>query len=91
MATREVHLFPHEYMALLDAIRRDLRRESELALSNVHFAEFHRENARLDLRILESLSPKTKRSKCAAGGNLADSLLSKSNLPLYEGRDTTVS
>jgi hypothetical protein len=84
MKTREVHLFPHEYKALLDAVRRDLRRETELAPTSVHFAEFHRANVRLNLRILESLSPKTHRSKYSTVRNRTDSLISKFNLLFVE-------
>lgn len=91
METCKVHLFSHEYKALLDAVRRDLRRETELASTNVHFADFHRANVRLNLRILESLSPKTKRSEYSTVHNRTDSLVSKFNLPLYERCNTTVS
>lgn len=69
MTTTIVELFPHEYKALLDAVRRDLRRETELASTNVHSAAYHNANARLNVRILESLSPKTIPSMCSANRN----------------------
>jgi hypothetical protein len=51
-------LYPHEFHALLEAIRRDMR--VQLNLSNTHPQESNRHKflARSDQRLLEVLNPK---------------------------------
>lgn len=56
-------LFPHEQNALLDALRRDLRAELQRAAAKPEDAEYHRSNARNNLRILEALQPKCRTAR----------------------------
>jgi len=52
-------LFPHEINTLLEALRRDYRTQYNLALSSGEWTEWHRNNARMVLRVLEVLNPKS--------------------------------
>lgn len=49
-------LFDHEYDALLDALRRDLRRERDCVQAGGKHRDFHEMNARMAIRLLEVLS-----------------------------------
>lgn len=55
---RSVALFDYEFEALLDLVRRDLRRERQLASVDACFREVHLDCARMAIRILEILNPK---------------------------------
>lgn len=44
--------------AIIDAVRRDMRRERELALADKEWAQWHEWNARKDIDLLEALNPK---------------------------------
>ena len=58
-------LFTHEFDELLDALRRDMRRQFDLAEGSTPLADWHHANARLVLRILEVLNPKSStRTPC---------------------------
>jgi hypothetical protein len=63
MANPLHQLFPHEFEELLNALRRDLRIERELAASDSTWADWHRINARTVYRLLEVLNPKTCRPR----------------------------
>lgn len=54
-------LFRHEYEALLEALRRDLRRERGLAAAGNEDGCFHGLNARMVSRLLEILRPRSSR------------------------------
>ena len=51
-------LMQHEVEALLAALRRDMRAEEDAAAADPQWADWHRNNARLDKRLLETLNPK---------------------------------
>ncbi|HEY8608428.1 MAG TPA: hypothetical protein VIM12_15035 [Noviherbaspirillum sp.] len=51
------HLFPHELQALRDALHRDTRMEITRAGTDAEWADYHRANARLNIRLLELLTP----------------------------------
>lgn len=53
-----LHLYSHEREYLLEALRRDMRAESERAGTDPEWSGYHAENARHDLRLLETLNPK---------------------------------
>lgn len=55
------HLFAHELQALLDALRRDLRMEISRAQTDPEWATYHNTNARLNMRLLELLEPRSLR------------------------------
>jgi hypothetical protein len=58
-------LFTYEFVELLEALRRDMRRQFDLADTNTPLADWHRTNARLVLRILEALNPRpSTRTPC---------------------------
>jgi hypothetical protein len=59
-------LFAHERSALLAALRRDLRKETEKSMHNDDHHHFHAMNARLTLRLLEVLNPKSMSDPSAA-------------------------
>jgi hypothetical protein len=52
----------YEFEALLDALRRDMRTQSELAESGGVWADWHKSNARVCKQILEALNPKAIKS-----------------------------
>lgn len=54
-----ISIFPHEMNALLEALRRDLRRERQKACINPNEADIHRANARLGVRLLDALNPRS--------------------------------
>lgn len=60
MANLLHQLFPHEFEELLNALRRDLRSERELAAGDSEWADRHRINARMVYRLLEVLNPTRK-------------------------------
>jgi hypothetical protein len=60
MADRLQKLFPYEFEELLNALRRDLRTERELAGTDVAWSEWHEANTRMVHRLLEVLNPKRK-------------------------------
>lgn len=51
------HLFAHERTALIEALRRDERRETEQATTNPEWEQWHKHNARLSRRLLNLLEP----------------------------------
>lgn len=51
-------IYPHELQALLEALRRDLRSERIRAFEETSEADFHRQNERHILRLLELLNPR---------------------------------
>lgn len=51
-------LLPYEKEALLEALRRDLRSEMNLALRRSSWQFWHQRNVQLSLRILEAINPK---------------------------------
>jgi hypothetical protein len=51
-------IFAHEMEALLDALRRDLRTEQAKSLAGTPYVEFHRNNVRNAMRLLEALNPR---------------------------------
>jgi hypothetical protein len=48
------HLLPNERAALIEALRRDARRERDQALLHPASSEYHLLNARMSIRILEA-------------------------------------
>ncbi|HYD62108.1 MAG TPA: hypothetical protein VEC35_17215 [Noviherbaspirillum sp.] len=58
-------LLPHEFNAMLEALRRDMRRESEFAAMDTHDASWHITNARMAIRLLETLNPKRRQETTA--------------------------
>lgn len=54
------HLLPWERDALLEALRRDLRSERNLALRDSKWRIWHQRNVQLNLRVLEALNPKRR-------------------------------
>jgi len=61
--TREIILFEYEFKGMCEALRRDLRRENEVADSgNCHEEQSsHRAHVRADKHLLEVLQPKRAR------------------------------
>lgn len=55
-----IELLEHEFRALLEALRRDYRQQSDYSNSDEN-SRWHGCNARMDLRLLEILQPKTSR------------------------------
>jgi hypothetical protein len=53
------NLTRHEQEELLNALRRDMRHQKNLSLSNSTYAEWHGHNTRNVIRILECLNPKS--------------------------------
>jgi hypothetical protein len=53
-------LLPAEKEALLEALRRDLRSEKNLAMLDSDSALLHKRNVQLNLRLLEALNPKAQ-------------------------------
>jgi hypothetical protein len=51
-------LYPHEFEALLEALRRDMRTQLDLSQNDQKWATWHKMNARLDQRLLQTLNPK---------------------------------
>lgn len=51
-------LFPHEQLALIEALRRDLKSQQECAARQGPWANWHEYNARMVIRLLKALSPK---------------------------------
>lgn len=56
-------LFSHETEYLLEALRRDLRTELERAQLGDASAEWHRQNARKAVRLLEIINPRARRGQ----------------------------
>ena len=54
-------LFEHEFLALLEALRRDLRRELQASAEDHERRLEHANNARRNRRILDALQPKHSR------------------------------
>ncbi|OWW19263.1 hypothetical protein [Noviherbaspirillum denitrificans] len=61
-------LLPHEFDAMLQALRRDMRRELELAAIHKEDAAWHMTNARMAKRLLETLNPKQRHVTFSAAG-----------------------
>lgn len=53
-----VDLYPDEFESLLEALRRDLRSEISKSQSDVAWADWHEQNVRKGIRILEAINPK---------------------------------
>jgi len=51
-------LFPHEFRALLEALRRDLHSELSKGMNLRNDIHFHKQNARQIVRLLEILNPR---------------------------------
>ena len=51
-------LYDYEYIALFEALRRDMRSEKRLSIYNPKDKDYHLANCRASLRILEALNPK---------------------------------
>lgn len=52
-----VPLFPHEKQALIDALRKDLKRETRHWEKRCEWSGYHHYNIRLNMRLLELLEP----------------------------------
>lgn len=48
------YLLPNERIALVEALRRDVESERSKAMHSPGWAEYHLQNARLNIRILEA-------------------------------------
>lgn len=59
-----VTLFIYETESLLNALRRDYRKETDLSIKPDKWAEWHGMNARMDLRLLEIINPKHPAARC---------------------------
>lgn len=70
-------LYPHEFRALLEAVRRDMRRQLALSHTASQWAVWHKLNARSDQRLLEVLNPKSGRN-----GNSEASVTEDGAIPL---------
>jgi hypothetical protein len=60
MAFHNEYLFAYEHLALLEALRRDLKTQRELADRPGRWAEWHRYNARMVKRLLDAINPKRR-------------------------------
>lgn len=60
MAMNVLELLSVEREALLEALRRDLRCERNLAKRDPNWAIWHQRNVQLNLRLLEVLNPKDR-------------------------------
>jgi hypothetical protein len=60
MRLDQFELLPVEREALLEALRRDLRSESQLALNGSIWQIWHQRNVQLNLRVLDALNPKRR-------------------------------
>lgn len=58
MVRNLLELLPLEREALLEALRRDLRSERNLAMLDSDWEIWHQRNVRLNLRLLEAINPK---------------------------------
>jgi hypothetical protein len=58
MRTQFSMLFQHEFDALLDALRRDVRAEQQRRLTDAEFADCHVFNASMSRKLLEILAPR---------------------------------
>lgn len=54
-------LLPNEVDALVEALRRDARRERNEAIGNPKSADYHLQNARMSVRILEAYGYREER------------------------------
>jgi hypothetical protein len=54
-------LFPNEQKALIEALRRDAQCERDKAFLNPALAEYHLQNARMSVRILEAFGQREER------------------------------
>jgi hypothetical protein len=84
MKDRFALLFPHERTALLNALRRDLRSETEKSMTNGPLRDAHAINAQHTLRLLEALNPKKSRSSSSPSPAAASQ---RSGRHLREARD----
>lgn len=55
MEDRIRSLFPHEQVALMDALRRDISSETEKAMMGGEWADYHQRNVKIVTRILRHL------------------------------------
>jgi hypothetical protein len=67
MDSLRAQLFSYELQALLDALRRDLQMEISRAQTDAEWAGYHYINARLNVRLLELLEPRSSRNEAFAG------------------------
>ncbi|MEC4723701.1 hypothetical protein RY831_31755 [Noviherbaspirillum sp. CPCC 100848] len=51
-------IFPHEFQALLEALRRDLRHQRTKSTPHKYGGEIHAQNQRQVLRLLEVFNPR---------------------------------
>lgn len=51
-------LLPYQVEHVLEALRRDARREADAAITDPEWASWHRSNARHDISALEAINPK---------------------------------
>lgn len=56
-------IFPHEYGELLEALRRDMRSQSQLSSNGTEWNEWHGNNVRIVKRLLEALNPRDTREE----------------------------
>lgn len=61
MALYHRQLLAHEHWELLEALRRDMRNQQDLANKSGEWAEWHRYNARMVKHLLEAINPKRPR------------------------------
>jgi hypothetical protein len=54
-------LLPHERAALIAALRRDVRDERDKAIGNPESADYHLQNARMSVRLLEAYGYREER------------------------------
>lgn len=71
-------LLPHEYSALLESLRRDLRIQQELAKRPGSSVDWHQCNARMTKRLLNLLNPK-RRFANASSIQSAESFLARTS------------
>jgi hypothetical protein len=74
MNNRLIDLFPHEWEALLEALRRDLMVELAKCESDPIWADLHRINVTRNMRLLEAINPKRqilRKNRFEAPGELA--------------------
>jgi hypothetical protein len=55
-----VDLLPHEFEALMEALRRDLRSEIAKSKTDLAWTEWHCANVRKTIRILDTINPKRR-------------------------------
>lgn len=67
MDTDLLALLPVEKESLLEALRRDLRSQRNLAMHDAGWAIWHQRNVQLNVRLLEALNPKRQNLTKPAG------------------------